>query len=109
MTVTGADHQGAMSASVCFTLGVLLLGVVRERGGHAEAHVAVFAAVRLLPRVQPHVVLQGRVGSELCAALVAGKRLLVKVFGALVVNHPWNQTRWRLKDTCLKGNVCVSV
>lgn len=69
------------------TLRVFLFRVVCERSGHAEVHVAVFAAVWFLPRVQSHVILQGRVGGKLCAALVTRKRLLVKVFGALVVNH----------------------
>lgn len=72
---------------LCLTLRVLLLGVVSECSSHTKAHVTVFAVVRFLSCVKPHVVLQRRVGSELCAAFLASERLLFKVFSALVVNH----------------------
>lgn len=73
---------------------MFLLGVVCERSSHAEVHVAVFAAVRFLACVESHVILQGGVGSKLRTALVTTKRLLIKVFSAFVVNHPWNETSW---------------
>lgn len=78
---------------VCVTLRVFLLGVVCECGSHTEAHVTVFAVVRLLPCVQPHVILQGRVGAKLCAAVVASERFFFKVLSALVVNHACNTTK----------------
>lgn len=77
-----------MKVEVCVTLQVFLLGVVGQGGGHGEAHVAVFAAVRLLARVQPHVVLEGRAGGKLCAALLTREGLLFKVLTAFVVDHP---------------------
>lgn len=71
------------------TLGVFLLGVVGQRGGHSEAHVAVLAVVRFLSGVEPHVVLQRGGGGEFGAARLAGVRLLLKMLRALVVNHTW--------------------
>lgn len=76
----------------CHTLRVFLLGVVGQRGGHGEAHVTVFAAVRFLPRVQPHVVLQGRVGSELGAAFVTHVRPFLQMLSAPVVQQTCNTT-----------------
>lgn len=75
---------------VCVTFRVFLLGVVRKCSGHTEVHVTVFAVVRFLPGVQPHVILQWWVGAELGTAVFTGKWLLIKVFCALVVTHAWN-------------------
>lgn len=83
---------------VCVTLGVFLLGVVCECSSHTEAHVTVFAVVRLLACVQPHVILQGRVGAKLCATVVASERFFLKVLGALVVDHACNTTQFNLPE-----------
>lgn len=63
--------------------------MVGQGGGHGEAHIAVLAVVRLLARVQPQVVLQGRAGGKRGSTLLAGEGLLVKVLAAFVVDHPW--------------------
>lgn len=64
-----------------------LFGVVGERSGHSEPHVTVYALVRLLARVQAHMVLQGRLGSKLGPAVLARVRPLLQMFGALVVEQ----------------------
>lgn len=87
------ELHGCTSVCVCVTLGVFLLGVVCECSSHTEAHVTVFAVVRLLACVQPHVILQGRVGAKLCATVVASERFFLKVLGALVVDHSCNTTQ----------------
>lgn len=74
----------------CRTLRVFLLGVVGQRGSHGEAHVTVFAAVRFLPRVQPHVVLQGRVGGELGTALLTHVGPFLQMLSAPVVQQTCN-------------------
>lgn len=71
----------------CPTLRVFLLGVVSQCSGYTEAHVAVLTVIGFLSRVQPHVVLQRRVGSEHCATFLAGKRLHFKVLCLFVVNQ----------------------
>lgn len=90
---TAVCTQVCVDVCVCFTFRVFLLGVVSECSSHTEAHVAVFAVVRFLSRVQPHVILQRRVGAKLCATFLAGKRLFFEVLSAFVVNHTWNVTR----------------
>lgn len=66
---------------------MLLLSVVSQRGGHAEAHVTVLAKVRPLSSVQPHVVLQGGVSPKLGTALLTGERPLIEVLRTFVVEH----------------------
>lgn len=82
--------------SVCVTrrrtLRVFLLGVVGQRGGHGEAHVAVSAAERLFPRVQPHVVLQGRVGGEPGAAFFTLVGPFLQMLRAPVVQQTCDTT-----------------
>lgn len=77
---------------LCLTLRVFLLGMVGQCGGHGEAHVTVFAAVRFLSRVQPHVVLQGRVGGELGATFLTRVGPFLQMLCAPVVQQTCNTT-----------------
>lgn len=76
----------------CRTLRVFLLGVVGQCGGHGKAYVTVFAAVRFLPRVQPHVILQGRVGGELGSAFLTLVGPFLQMLSAPVVQQTCDTT-----------------
>lgn len=72
---------------------MFLFGVVRQSGGHSEAHVAVFAMERFLSRVQTHVVLEGRGGGKLGPAFLARERPLFEMFGAFMIKQACNKTQ----------------